>query len=147
MRIDRAGRLSLPVSIMRDMVCKASTIARTTTFLPSARIWRRRLAWRGVIEKDNSGVLALVNPQPLSPQALIHWRPSASDGFSLNPFTAPSAPYFTSWYLRPSDFLPVRTILPFTAAHGVLVMSTSSAVTPSFGVEPLHMPREEGICW
>jgi hypothetical protein len=37
MRIDRAGRLSLPVSIKRDMVCKASTIAETPVALSCAR--------------------------------------------------------------------------------------------------------------
>ncbi len=83
----------------RDLGIPALVIARINdrvnpSFLPSASKSTKCSACRGVMEKESSGVLAFVNPQPLSPQALIHCRPSASAGFSLNPLTAPSAPIF-----------------------------------------------------
>src|SRR5579871_7074572 len=97
------------------------------------------------MEKQSSGVLALVKAHPLSPQALIHWRPSLSSGFSVKVLMAPSTPFFARFHLILAGFCFVRTSLPRMSPDSF--HSTISAVRPSGGVGALHMPREVGTCW
>src|SRR5690348_18233545 len=102
------------------------------------------------MENESNGMLALVYAQPLSPQAFTHCRPSFSSGFSVEALMAPSAPAFTSAHLKLAGLWSVRTSLPL---RGILVIaaassprtSTTSAVTPSGGVGPLHIPSDDGI--
>src|SRR5437773_9225966 len=102
------------------------------------------------MENDSSGVLPLVKAQPLSPQALIHCRPSSSLGFSVNVLIAPRAPAFTRARLKSAGLRLVSTNLPLRFSRAILtgsvsLNSTTSLVTPSGGVGPLHMPSEVGV--
>src|SRR5882724_3789012 len=87
-------------------------VALTCTTPRSAISLRTSAACLGVIENESSGVLPLVNAHPLSPQALIHCRPSSRPGFSVKPLTAPTAPALTSAHLKSAGFLLVRTSFP-----------------------------------
>src|SRR5207302_3126555 len=101
------------------------------------------------MENESSGVLRLVNAQPSSPQALIHWRPSARAGFSVNVLIAPAAPAFTSSHLIFAGLSSVRASLPRRSIlerlrMSLFLTSTTSAVMPSGGVGPLHIPSDAG---
>src|SRR2546426_11120091 len=101
------------------------------------------------MEKQSSFELFRIKAHPLSPQALIHWRPFSSAGFSVKVLIAPSAPLLASNHLMLAGFSWIRTIFPFksslsTAAGDVSLSSTKSAVTPPGGVGPLHIPSEVG---
>src|SRR5579862_9230613 len=101
------------------------------------------------MENESRGVLAFVNAQPLSPHALIHCRPSCKSGFSEKPLIAPKAPAFTSSHLSSAGLTEVSTSLPRRSCRAnssgdFPFNSTTSAVTPSGGVGPLHIPMDDG---
>src|SRR5207247_1313425 len=101
------------------------------------------------MEKHSSFELFRINAHPLSPQALIHWRPFSSAGFSVKVLIAPSAPFLASNHLMLAGFSWTRTIFPAssslsTAVGDVSLSSTKSAVTPPVDVGPHHIPSEVG---
>src|SRR4029079_13057089 len=91
---------------------------------------------RGVIEKQTSGALPLLKPQPLSPNELTQPRSSTRSGFSVDSLMMPSAPALASAVFdprRPSTSLPAR----FNPSGRSGAITTSAVTSPPPGVGPL----------